>query len=162
MKSNESHVFLVKEYTNLWGVIRRKDNHKKLSLESYILLIYKDEGRRSNTHCKRLSPRHNKASLNGVLDKWIVVDIRNKKVYLMNSDGEILEQLDGWLYRGKWDDKTTRINIKLIRDRIKGLSLKDRVDYKLLSRNNILDIYKGRELSLDIRTLLNKHSNIII
>lgn len=161
MKLKESHVFLVKEYTNVWSVIRKKEEHKKLSLESYIILIYKDEGRRSDTYCKRLIPRLNKASINGVLDKWFVADIRNKKVYLMNSDGEILEQLDGWLYKGKWDDGTTKINIKMIRKYIREISSSS-TENKSLSRNNVLDIYKGRELSLDIRTLLNKHSNIII
>ena len=160
MRLKESHVFLVKEYTNLWSVIKKKEEHKKLSLESYIILIYKDEGRRSDIYCKRLIPRHKKASLNGVLDKWFVVDIRNKKVYLMNSDGEILEQLDGWLYKGKWNSDTTRIDIKLIRNYVRKISLSSA--NKSLSRNNVLDIYKGRELSLDIRTLLNKHSNIII
>lgn len=162
MKLKESHVFLVKEYTNLWSVIRNKDKHKKLSLESYIVLIYKDEGRRSETYCKRLTPRHNKASINGVLDKWYVVDIRNKKVYLMNSSGEILEEVKGWIYKGKWIDNNTKINVKMIRDHVRELSLKGTVDHKLLSRDNVLDVYKGRELSLDIRALLNKHSSIII
>lgn len=161
MRLKESHVFLVKEYTNLWTVIKKKDEHKKLSLEAYIVLIYKDEGRGSDTYCKRLIPRHKKASLNGVLDKWFVVDIRNKKVYLINSNGEILEQLDGWLYKGKWNSDTTKINIKMIRDCIRNISSSNTENISL-SRNNVLDIYKGRELSLDIRTLLNKHSNIII
>ena len=79
----------------------------------------------------------------------------------MNSNGEILEQLDGWLYKGKWNSDTTKINIKMIRDCIRNISSSS-TENKSLSRNNVLDIYKGRELSLDIRTLLNKHSNIII